>query len=195
MKVITIVTHEIDNEIKIINPHYTNGEFELQKDNMKIKVFRKKKSSTEIELNDIIDEEGNENILLFHLVDQEFCNWHSFKFDIGTKGAYHVKSEDRIEYERLIGASVNGNYDWGVFNKVWSYFSKKVVQLHLRRIQEKYFNDCIEANRYKELPNDFQTITIINRWTELSNKAFDSQGIDYDDFYNMFEAIVRSRES
>jgi hypothetical protein len=192
MKIITIVTHDIDNEIKVINPSYSSTEFEFQENGMKIKVIRKRKSSTENELNDIADEDGNENILLFHLVDQQFSkfsNWHSSKFDIGTKGYYMNKNEDRIEYEKILNANSNGSYDWAVFDKVWDYFSKKIVGLRLKKIQEKYFDECIKEGCWKEIPTDFQTITIINKWNELSKKTFDGQAEDYDDFYKMFEGI------
>lgn len=189
MKVITIVTHEIEYEIKKINPYYDDTPFEICNGEKKIEVIRKKKSVTESELGSITTGDGseNENILLYHLTNQQFTQWDSPKFDIGTKGAINNKTADRINYEMLLNANTNNTYNWVVFEQVWNYFSKKVEQLQLKKSKENYFNKCIAESKWEELPELFATPRINEKWNEIKEKPFDSQSPDYNDFYKLFE--------
>lgn len=132
-KVLTIISHDTENEVKKIIPNYDNLK-SLTQHNNTIKVFRRKKTSTDVELNDIKEEDDAENILLYHLASQVIKHWNAPKFDVGTKGNSNAKeNSDRWYYEKLI----NGNDKWVAFDEVWNYFNIKSNQdaLLLARLQ------------------------------------------------------------
>ena len=134
MMKITIVTHDTEGEIRVLFPNYQNAPFQLLNENRSISVIRKAKSSDEGQLAEISANNTEGNILLFHLSMQQFKNWLSPKFDIGTKGANaELEGSDRWYYEKLLNANKNGIFDWTVFDEVWEHFSKKNNSIFLER--------------------------------------------------------------
>ncbi len=178
MKKITIVTHETE-EIKVIFPNYENAPFQLATENRTINVIRKAKASNEDLLFDISAKAREDNILLYHLSNQQFTNWLSPKFDVGTNGANVVpEGSDRWFYEKLLKANQNEIYNWTVFDEVWEHFSKKNHSNTLERNKTDFLYSIYNGGK----PSKFEKKADIPVLEELKslyenfeNEAYDKQ--------------------
>lgn len=121
---------------------------------------------------------NKDTLILFH---GEYDNFNLpaslFRINIGTNGYATIVDTPRWYYEKLLKNKL------AAFDEVWSKFYKYI----LKSEGEKYFNECIAESQWKELPKQFATPIIIEKWNELNAKPFDSQALDYDAFYKLVE--------
>jgi hypothetical protein len=157
MKVIVIVSHKKDKELKKICPSMGDAsECEFSNKDQKIQLYYKNAISKEDELNDIsMQSDGSEYLLLYHLGSQKFNSWTGKKYDVGSKGDNNM-SPNRTHYEKLIDAAFEGKIDTPekirIFDEVWDFFMSNPVDTFITKMQS-VLNYRVDIDEIKE--NEF----------------------------------------
>jgi hypothetical protein len=158
MRVIVIVSHEKDDELKKIFSTFGDSgtTCEFTNNDRKIILYYKAKGSREDQLQDISTrEDKDEYLLLYHLGSQKFNSWTGKKYDVGSKGN-SKKSPNRTHYEKLIDTEFEGKIDTPekirIFDEVWNFFMSNPVDTFITKMQS-VLNYRVDIDEIKE--NEF----------------------------------------
>lgn len=184
MRNIVISTHRKSEYKKIANASTESKSIVIENVTDKILAFLNEDDEDDIqEINSQINALTGLKLFLYHgpIRNVNIVNFdHITDVGPGNDNPDDTSNLNYFPYIELLDGKM------GVFGKTWSMMFD---HFYLKKIAANYFEECISEFKWKELPNEFATTKIIERWSVLKEKPFNSQSVDYDDFYKMLEDI------